>query len=351
MARSIADAIAVEVSPAEATRLANAREVNPETYEAYLRGMHHLKKGTSEGFAKGMTYLNEAVDIDPADPLGYAGLASGYVTLGHTTGDAEEFRRAKAAARRALELDDAQTEAQAALAEAAMYSDWDWEAAEEAFRRAIELSPSRAEVHAHYTWLHVLRGDWEKAIAEAELAQELDPLAPVFTSWLGEIYWGAGRYDDAETEALKALELNPGWGRAHIDLGGAYVGQGRLDEAVEQSRIGAEKAPLWRPFLGNALVAAGRRDEARTLLETLLAEPEGPVNPAMLAGFQAVYGDLDGAMATLERGYEAHDGLMPWIGSWFDFGDLEDDPRFQDLLDKIDLELVRPPATAAAAPS
>jgi TolB-like protein len=84
VARSIAGAIAVEVSPAEATRLAHAREVNPGTYEAYLRGMHHLRKGTPEGFQKGMAYLNEAVDIDPADPLAYAGLASGYVTLGHT---------------------------------------------------------------------------------------------------------------------------------------------------------------------------------------------------------------------------------------------------------------------------
>jgi serine/threonine-protein kinase len=232
-----------------------------------------------------------------------------------------------------------------------MYFDWDWEAAEDAFRRAIELSPSHAEVHAHYTWLHVLRGDWQQAYAEAELAQELDPLAPVFTSWLGELYWGAGRYDDAEAQALEALELNPGWARAQIDLGRAYLSQGRFEEAVEQTRIGAEKNPLWRPFLGNALVAAGRQEEARTLLEELLAAPEGQLNPAMLASFQAVYGDLDGAVNTLERGYEARDGLMPWIGSWFDFGGLADDPRFQDVLGRISIELVRPLATAAGASS
>jgi TolB-like protein/Tfp pilus assembly protein PilF len=342
VARSIADAIAVEVLPGEATRLAHAREVDPRTYEAYLRGMHHLKKGSPEGFEKGMAYLKEAVDIDPADPLAYAGLASGYVTLGHTSGNAEDFRRAKAAARRALELDDSHAEAQAALAEVAMYFDWDWEVAEEAFLRAIELSPSLAEVHAHYTWLHALRGDWPEAFAEAELAQELDPLAPAFTSWLGELYWAAGRYDDAEKEARKALELNPGWARAHSDLGRAYLGQGRVDEAVEQFRIGAEKNPRWKPFLGNALVAAGRREEARTLLAELLAVPEGQVNLAMLASFQAISGDPDGALATLERGYAARDGLMPWIGSWFEFGELTDDPRFQDLLERMNLELVRP---------
>ena len=349
VARSIANAIAVEVLPGEATRLAHTREVDPRTYEAYLRGMHHLKKGSPEGFEKGMAYLQEAVDIDPADPLAYAGLASGYVTLGHTSGDAEDFRRAKAAARRALELDDSHAEAQAALAEVAMYFDWDWDAAEDAFLKAIELSPSHAEVHAHYAWLHVLRGDWQEAFAEAELSQELDPLAPVFTSWLGELYWAAGRYDDAEEEALKALELNPGWARAHSDLGRAYLGQGRFEEAVEQSRIGAEKNPRWKPFLGNALVAAGRQEEARTLLEELLAAPEGQVNPAYLASFQAVFGDLDGALASLERGYEVRDGQMPWIGSWYELGDLTDDPRFQDLLARMNLEFVRPRAMAVGA--
>jgi Tfp pilus assembly protein PilF len=183
----VAGAIAVEVAPAEATRLAHSRVADPRTYEAYLRGMHHLKKGTPEGFETGMAYLHEAVDLDPADPLAHAGLASGYVTLGHSSGRAEDFRRAKAAALRALELNSSQAEAQTALAEVAMYFDWDWEEADRAFVRAIELSPSQAEVHAHYAWLHVLRGDWRRACEEAERAQELEPLAPAFTSWLGEL--------------------------------------------------------------------------------------------------------------------------------------------------------------------
>jgi tetratricopeptide (TPR) repeat protein len=284
------------------------------------------------------------VDIDPADPLAHAGLASGYVTLGHSSGDAEDFRRAKAAARRALELEDSHAEAQAALAEVAMYHDWDWEAADDAFKRAIELSPSHAEIHAHYAWLYVLWGDWDEAIAEAELAQELDPLAASFTMWLGGIYWLAGRYDDAEREALKALELNPGWAGGHRILGWTYRSLGRFDEAVEQLRIAAEKSPMLRPELGNALLAAGRRDEASALLEELLAAAEGQAKSAVLARFQAVSGDLDGALATLERGYEARDGSMPWIGSLSEWGDLADDPRFLDLLDRMNLELVPPPA-------
>jgi len=351
LARSIAETIAVQVSPGEETRLAATREVDPATYEAYLRGMHHLKKGSREGFAKGMEYLHEAVDIDPADPLAHAGLGTGYVTLGHSSGDAEDFRRAKAAARQALEIDPSQAEAQAVLAEVAMYHDWDWDAAELAFQQAIELSPNHAEAHAHYSWLHVLRGDWEQAIAEAELAQELDPLAASFTWWLSGIYWAVGRHHDAEKEALKAIELNPDGSGGYRVLSLAFLGQGRTDEAVEQAQIAVEKNPQMKTNLGYVLAAAGRMEEARVLLEELVGAPEGQVNPVRLARFQAAFGDLDGAMANLEHCFEIRHGSMPWIGSWFDPGDLQHDPRYQDLLDRMNLEIVWNPDAAAGTAS
>jgi serine/threonine protein kinase/Tfp pilus assembly protein PilF len=346
VARSIAETIAVQVSPGEKNRLTATREVNPATYEAYLRGMHHLKKGSREGFEKGMEYLHQAVDIDPADPLAHAGLATGYLTLGHSSGDGEDFRRAKAAARQALKIDPSQAEAQGVLAEAAMYHDWDWDAAEQAFREAIDLGPSGADVHAHFAWLNVLRGDWEQAIAEAELARELDPLAASFTFWLSGIYWSVGRYDEAEEEALRALELNPDGSGGNLILSFCHLAEGRIEEAVEQARIAAEKSPRWRPRLGHVLVKAGRLEEARSLLEELVGAPEGQVRPALLAEFQSVYGDLDGAMATLERGFKARHGSMPWIGSFQQFDALKEDPRFQDLLDRMNLEFVRVPVVA-----
>jgi len=342
VARSIAETIAVQLSAGEQKRLGSTREVDPETYEAYLRGMHHLKKGTREGFAKGMEYLHQAVDIDPADPLAHAGLATGYVTLGHSSGDAEDFRRAKAAARRALEIDPSRAEAQAVLAEVAMYHDWDWDAAEVAFRQAIELSPNHAEAHAHYSWLHVLRGDWERAIAEAELAHELDPLATSFTWWLAGIYWLADRYDEAEQEALKAIELNPDSAGARAVLSLSYLTKNRLEEAVEQARIAAEKGPRgWSPILGYVLVKSGQLEEAGALLEELVSAPEGRINRVRLVWFQAAFGDLDGAIATLEHCFEIRHGGMPWIGSWTDVGDLARDPRYLDLLNRMNLDYVR----------
>jgi serine/threonine-protein kinase len=343
VARSIANAIAIEVSPQEESRFSDAREVDPETYRAYLRGMHHLKKGGEGDFEKGMAFLHEAVENDPADPFAYAGLAQGYVMWGHDAVDgAEYFKRAKAAARRALELDESLAEAHAALADAAMYHEWDWEAADRAFRRAIDLNPSLAELHAHYAWLHVLRGDWAQAIAEGKMAQELDPLGPAFTSWLSEIYLGAGRYDDALVENEKAFELYPGWKRAHADRGWALVGKGRFDEAYVEYQAASEDVPRWKTYYGRALIKGGRLDEAGRLLAELTAD-SARVPPPALANFQALYGDLDGAMESLERGFETRNPLMPWIGSWYDFGELADDPRFLDLLDRMNLERVAKP--------
>jgi serine/threonine-protein kinase len=343
VARSIANAIAVEVSPQEESRFSDTREVHPETYRAYLRGMHHLKKGGKGDFEKGMAFLHEAVENDPADPFAYAGLAQGYVMWGHDAADgAEYFKRAKAAARRALDLDENLAEAQAALADAAMYHDWDWEAAEQAFRRAIELNPSLAEIHAHYAWFHILKGDWAQAVAEAKMAQELDPLGPAFTSWLTEVLLSAGRYDEALIVNQKAFELYPGWARAHADRGWAYWGMGKFDESIAEYEIAVATQSRWKSFLGYVLVSAGRLEEAGRLLDELMADSSG-VMPAELAGFQALYGDLDGAMTTLEHGFETKNPSIPWIGSAYVYGDLADDPRFQDLLERMNLELVAKP--------
>jgi TolB-like protein/Tfp pilus assembly protein PilF len=343
VARSIANAIAIEISPQEESRFSDTREVNPDSYRAYLRGMHHLKKGGEDDFEKGMAFLHEAVENDPADPFAYAGLAQGYVMWGHDAVDgAEYFKRAKAAARRALELDENLAEAQAALADVALYHDWDWEAADRAFRRAAELNPSLAETYAHYTWLHVLKGDWAQAIAEAKMAQELDPLGPAFTSWLTEVFLGAGRYDEALVENEKAFDLYPGWARAHADRGWALVGKGLFEEAYVEYQAASEKSPRWKSHYGRALIKGGRRDEAGRVLAELLAD-RSEVPPPALASLQALYGDLEGAMESLEHGYEIRNPLMPWIGSWYEFGKLVDDPRFQDLLDRMDLELVAKP--------
>lgn len=350
VAGSVAGAIAATVSTGETSLPAGTREVNPETYEAYLRGKHFIDKGTPESFAKGMAYLQRAVDLDPAEPLAYAGLAGGNVMLGHATADAEYLLRAKAAAQRALELDGSSPEAHAVQAMVAMYLDRDWDRADRAFRRAIELNPSQAEIHIHYAFLLVLHGRYAEAAAHVELARRLDPLSPSIAVFRAEFYWPLGRYEEAEEAALQALELNPGFPHAHAWLGQIYRRLGRHEEAVEHARVAAEGDPRWMPYLGIVLVEAGLRDEARALLEELVATAQDRIL-VELASFQAAYGDLSGAMATLERADEAREFYLPWIGSYFEFGELTGDPRFQEILARMGLEVVQPQLLAAARSS
>ena len=243
IARAIAAGIAVKVSPEEESRLAAAREVDPATYEAYLRGMHHLKKGSPEGFEKGMEYLHQAVDIDPADPRptpAWPTDTSLSATPRAAPSPLRGPRRRRAAPSRSTRDRPGRAGRPGRGGDVFRLG---LDAAELAFQKAIELSPSHAEVHAHYTWLHVLRGDWEEAIAEARLAQELDPLAPAFTSWLGELYWSAGRYEDALVEAEKALELEipAGLGPWAIGAGLIWVWAGSKRRsprvALERRRI------------------------------------------------------------------------------------------------------------------
>jgi len=174
------------------------------------------------------------------------------------------------------------------------------------------------------------------------MAQEIDPLGPAFTSWLTEVYLGAGRFDEALVENEKALELSPGWARARADRGWALVGKGRFEEAFVEYQAASENSPRWKTHYGRALIKAGQLAEAGLVLDEVMAvRAEVPAPP--LASFQALYGDLDGAMESLEYGYESRSALMPWIGSWYDFGDLVDDPRFQDLLNRMNLELIAKP--------
>jgi len=191
-----------DVTPDQEARLAARRPVNPETYEAYLKGMFHLNKMTPEGTEKGLAYLHQAIENDPADPLAYAGLAGGYSIIGHGPAPSPEaLPRAKAAALKALELDDTLAEAHAVLAEVKLYYDWDWAGAEQALQRALELNPNLAEAHAHYAWYLARLGRLDEGLAEMKRAQELDPLAPIYSAFLGQQYWGAGLYEEAIDEA------------------------------------------------------------------------------------------------------------------------------------------------------
>jgi TolB-like protein len=346
VARAVAREVQVELAPEEEERLSTARKVDPEVYETYLRGLYHLNQYTPEGVQRGLEYLNQAVEMDPGDPLAYAGLAQGYTLIGHSANPPEGvFALARNAAGRALELDPLYPQAHAAMAEIQLYGDWDWEGAERSFRRALQLNPNLEYAHAHFAWHQHLMGDLEAALSHMRRAQQIAPLTPIFTAWLGWLYWGAGELDRAKAEARKSLELNPAFPWGLYVLGGALTEQGLYDEAMATYERLHEVQPslgLWGFGYLNAL--RGREDDARRALDELSRQP-GQKDVLMIGLIYAALGDAEEAIAWLERAHEMRVDWFPWVGSHAGVDGmwraavvlLGDDPRFRDLTDRLAL--------------
>jgi TolB-like protein/tetratricopeptide (TPR) repeat protein len=335
--QGVAREVNVLLTPEQQTRFSAPRKVNPEVYEAYLRGMYYLTQYTPD-VERGLRVLHQAVEIDPAEPLAYAGLAEGYVTIGHSPSPPPEtFPRAKAAAERALALDPAMVEAVGALADVALYYEWDWAKAEQYFQRALKLNPSVAMTHYHTAWQLALFNRLDEAIAEHIRARDLDPLRPVHTAWLGGLYNYAGRHDEAIAEARKAMELNPDYGPSFYVMVQAYSRKGMHDEAIATARQAAQSPSKYAGpvLLGIAYAHAGRRQEA---LE--IAERMDPSQNWFTAQIYASLGEKDKALDLLEACYQDRVPILPWIrvhGGEYDA--LRDVPRFQELLKKMNLPL------------
>ncbi len=344
VARAIAEQIRVSLTPDEESRLTQTRQVNPETYETYLKGMFHLNQYTPEGIERGLAYLHEAVEKDPDDPLAYAGLALGYTLIGHTANPPPDaWSTARAAAVKALELDPLFPEAHGAMAEIQLYYDWDWDGAEQSFKRALQLNPNLDFALAHYGWYYQLIGDADKAIEQMKRAQQTGPLTPIWTVWLGWLYWGESMLDEAIAEAQKSLELDPNFPWGLYVLGGAYASKGMYEEAIATHERLLEILPnVGRWGLGYTYALMGRDEDARTMLSEL-AENPGQKDLLFLGFINAELGDKDEALSWLETAHEKHVDWFPWIGSrtgsdWMGGLDrLRDEPRFQTMIGQLEL--------------
>ena len=338
VARTIARQIEITVTPDQEALLAARRPVNSEMYVAYLKGMFHLNKMTPEGTEKGLGYLRQAIEKDPADPLAYGGLALGYAASAHAPGaPPDALTRAEAAALKALELDDTLAEAHAALAQIKLYKDWDWEAAGQAFQRALKLNPNLALTRAQYSWYLLLFGRTDEASAEMRRVQEVDPLTPLWPAWQGWQYCWAGQYEEAIDEARKSLELYPDLAIGLYVLGSVYAEKGMFEEAIKAHQRAGVLSREWKFGLGRTYAMAGRQDEARHVLAELGADPT-PWDTWFIAQIYAVLGEKDEAFRWLEAAFEPHrHPYLPWSRHPSAFKPLHDDPRFQDLLRRLNL--------------
>lgn len=338
VARDIAQKIRIAVTPEERAQLTGARRINPEAYEAYLKGRYYWNKRTEEAMRRAIPYFEQSMSKDPNYPLAHDGLADCWLSLGWYgyVSPKEAFPRGKAEAMRALELDDSLAEAHTSLAFANMNYDWDWPAAEREFRKAIELNPNYANAHHWYGDYLSAAGQHEQAIAESRRALELDPLSPIINAWMGWRYYFARQFDKAIDQYRETLEIDPNFVPVHLVLGQAYEQKGMLKEAIaelEKASSLSQGAPLYASSLAHAYAVAGRRSEAETMLHQADERTQHAYVPSFhVAIMYAGLGRKDETIAWLERGYQERSAWMVWlkVDPRFDF--VRSDARFQNLL-------------------
>jgi TolB-like protein/Tfp pilus assembly protein PilF len=334
VAQAIANEIQIKMTPEEQARLARDRPVNPEAHELVLRGTYSMYGGDSY---KAIDDFQQAIEKDPSYALAHAALALGYNLLGDHEGvpSTETFTRAKAAASKALELDDALAEGHAEFAYAVSCLDWDWATAEKEFKRALELNPNSDLILAGYALYLARVGRLREAISVAKRQLEVDPLQVGANIHAAIIYYEARQYDQALKQIRKAFELDPK-ANAHWTLGVIYREKGIYGEAVREFQQLGDN-PYVLSHMGNAYARAGQVTEAR---ETVARLKERVGKQNVTYGIALVYaglGEKDEAFAWLEKAYKERDKGLTFLKVDQCLDPLRSDPRFQDLLCRVGL--------------
>jgi TolB-like protein/DNA-binding winged helix-turn-helix (wHTH) protein/Flp pilus assembly protein TadD len=356
VARAIANGIQIKLTPQEQARLASARPVSPEAYEAYVKGRYFMDMSWKEGrFEKAGEYFQLAIEKDPTWALAYSGLADFYLFAGINDVIPNEYcpTKAKASALEALKMDAAAAEAYTSVAEIEFWCKWNWLDSERAATRAIELNPNLAEARRVYGHWLLAMGRTDEGLAEMKRAVELDPLS-LSTRWsFGYLLSLAGRYDQAAAEFRKILELDPSRDLPHIYLGAIDVQTGDLAGAIRELEtavnLGEGENPRAVAYLGYAYALAGRRTDAQNQLDKLkegsklskgYVSPvllDGYVHPTLVATVYAGLGRNDEAFAWLEKAYQVHSRDLLYLRDDPHFTSLHSDPRFADLLRRVGL--------------
>jgi TolB-like protein/Flp pilus assembly protein TadD len=341
VARTIASQIKVTLSPEEQSRLTPPPAVNSKAHEDYLKGLYYLHRNTEGDLRAAIGYFQHATGQDPNYASGFAGLASAYATLSSTyRGPREVMPQAKAAALRALELDQNLAEAHAWLGFVSINFDWDAITAEKELTRATELNPSYADAHALYAWCLSGMGRREQAIAEAKRAMQLDPFSRFTYGDLSTVLLMARRYDQALLESQTVVERQPDFGYARAILGLLYAENGRYTEAVTeaQSATRLDDSPLMLALLAQVHALARNRSEAMKVLQDMeqLAKKRYVCSYEVATAY-VLLREKDQAFRWLDKAVEERSDCMVALAVDPRLDSLRSDPRFQDLQRRVGL--------------
>ncbi len=357
VAQTIAREISVTLHPQEQARMVEARPINPEAYEAYLKGRFYLEKRTPESSERAAECFEQAMKLEPAWPQGYLGFAELHLfvpAFGYMR-PSEAIPKARAAAAKAVELDGSLGEGHAALAQIATIYDWDWPVAERKFQQALTLSPNSARARQWYATLHMRLSRYEEATQEAGRSRELDPLSPEISNMVGVVAYYAGDFAQAETRFRKTLELAPTFPIARAELARALLAQGKFVEAMNEAREAVRLSgndPWCMAMLGYAAAKSGRPEVSRRILEELTTRlNDAYVAPALFAVLHAGLDEVELAFDWLEKAYRERDPLLVGTLKAQLFANLRTDPRFIDLMRRVGLPPpARMPSTAPQPP-
>jgi eukaryotic-like serine/threonine-protein kinase len=342
ISREIADKLRLRLTGTEQERLTKHYTENPEAYQLYLKGLYHTRKYSKEGLEEGAAYFRQAIALDPDYALAYAGysynrgLAQDWLAPAHETEPA-----AKAAAEKALQLDDNLVSAHTMLGDVYLFYDYNLPAAESEFKRAIQISPNDASAHSFYGWYLTSMKRFDEGVAECQRARQLDPLSSETNFLLGQTLYLARRYDQAISQLRTTIDLDPTFWVAHDELGWAYQEQGDLPRAIAEFQKARELEPnVAEPLasLGRSFALSGQAAKAKdVLIQLRKVSANIHITPYNVASIYSALGDKTAAIAELEKAYQERSFYLSWLAVDPQLDSLRKEPAFQDLLRRVGL--------------
>ncbi len=345
IARAVAQEVRIQMTPAEQARFASRRPVRPKAYDDYLQGRYlYWNKRTEENLNKAIAHFQSAIKEDESYAPAYVGLADCYNALGAvqvaSMPPLEARRRAEEAATKALQLDSGLGEAYSALGYVKHYN-WDWTAAEQNHKRAIELNPSYANAHNFYASYLMSRGRIDESIAASNRARELDPFSMSISAQRGFLFENARRYDEAIEQLRNVIAMDSNHYQALWILGHTYAANKQFDEAVaaaEKAVAVSQRTPGALGILGLAYGLAGRRAEATKVLNELLElNKTRYVTPAAFVNVYVGLGDKEQAFVWLEKAYQERSNFVAYLKVFPLLDPIRSEPRFADLVKRVGL--------------
>jgi DNA-binding winged helix-turn-helix (wHTH) protein/TolB-like protein/Tfp pilus assembly protein PilF len=336
----LAHSLVSNLSNPERQQLARRYTEKPEAYQLYLKGRYAWNRRTGVGFRKAIEHFEQAIDVDPSFAAAYAGIADCYSSLGWfmILPPNEAYPKAKVAALKALEMDNELAEAHASIAWVALNYDWNFAAAEQAFKRAIEREPNYATAHQWYAFNLMAMGRFNEAVAESKRASEIDPASLSINVAVGTALYFSRRYAEAADQFRKSIELDPVHTGPRIWLSRTYAQQKEFELAIAEAQkaLSLEDSADNRAWVAYCYAVAGRRNETRRELAKLT--PSGhpaSVTPYFLAAVHVGLGENSTAVRWLKKAYEERSDWMPYLRVDSTFDGLRDDRQFTELLNRI----------------